>query len=98
MGCYKIGDHIPGRKDTTNILHPRFVGDGIPPVNTFHAAMHERTARWIPDGEVWCVKEAWFAHLKGRERSMLTLSLTHCMHHRPTDHMEYSCHDEVTMD
>ena len=35
MGCYKIGDHIPARKDTTNIFHPRFVGDGIPPANTF---------------------------------------------------------------
>ena len=29
MGCYKIGDHIPARNDTTNIFHPRFVGEGI---------------------------------------------------------------------
>ena len=26
MGCYSIGDHIPASKETTNILHPRFVG------------------------------------------------------------------------
>ena len=54
MGCYKIGDRIPVRKDTTNIPHPRFVGNGIPPANTFlfYAAMHERAAKWIPDGEV----------------------------------------------
>ena len=24
--------------------------------------MHERAAKWVPDGEVWCVEEAWFAH------------------------------------
>ena len=47
MGCYKIGDHIPARKDTTNIFHPRFVGEGIPSVNTFHAVMHERAAKWF---------------------------------------------------
>ena len=62
MGCYRIGDHIPARKDTTNIFHPRFAGEGIPPANTFHAVMHERAAKWIPDGEVWCIEEAWFAH------------------------------------
>ena len=62
MGCYKIGDHIPARKDATNILHPRFVGEGIPSANTFHAVMHERAAKWIPDDEVWCVEESWFAH------------------------------------
>ena len=61
MGSYKIGDHIPARKDTTNIFHPRFVGEGIPPANTFHAVMHERAAKWIPDGEAWCIEEAWFA-------------------------------------
>ena len=44
------------------MVHPRFVGEGIPSANTFHAVMHERAAKWVPGGEVWCVEEAWFAH------------------------------------
>ena len=54
--------HTPARTDTTNIFHPRFVGEGIPSANTFHAVIHDRTAKWIPDGQVWCVEETWFAH------------------------------------
>ena len=62
MGCYKIGEHIPARKDTENIFHPRFIGVGIPPPNTFHAVIHDRAAKWVSDVEEWCVEEAWFAH------------------------------------
>ena len=62
MGCYGIGDHIPGRDETSNIFHPRFAGEGIPPVNTFHAAIADRLAKCPPEGEVWCSEEAWFAH------------------------------------
>ena len=35
MGCYKIGDHIPGRDDRDDIFHPRFVGEGIPQPTPF---------------------------------------------------------------
>ena len=62
MGCYKIEGHIPVKDDMNNIFHPRFAGEGIPPANTFHAIVHDRAAKWIPDEEVWCTKEAWFAH------------------------------------
>ena len=44
MGCYKIGDLIPGRDDTDNIFHPRFVGEGIPAANTFHAVIYDKLA------------------------------------------------------
>ena len=62
MGCYKIGDHIAARNDTNNIYHPRFVGEGISPANTFHAIMHDRAAKKVPDGETWRIEETWFAH------------------------------------
>ena len=45
MGCYKIGEHIPGRDDTSNIFHPRFVGEGIPAANTFHSIIYQRLGR-----------------------------------------------------
>ena len=45
MSCNKIGDHIPGRHDTGDIFHPLFAGDGIPPVNTFRAVIHDRAAK-----------------------------------------------------
>ena len=62
MGCCKLGEHIPAMKDTDNIYHPRFIRDGIPPVNTFHAVVHGRASRWIQDAEEWCLEEAWFDH------------------------------------
>ena len=63
MGCYKIGERIPGRDDTSNIFHPRFVGKGIPAANTFHSIVYQRLGRETPNGdEVWCTEEAWFAH------------------------------------
>ena len=62
MGCYKIGEHIPGRDDTSNIFHPRFVDEGIPAANTFHSRNYQRLGRETPDDEVWCTEEAWFAH------------------------------------
>ena len=62
MGCYQIGEHIPGRNDTNNILHPRFIGNGIPPANTFHAVIYERAEKWVQDSEDWCQEEAWFTH------------------------------------
>ena len=62
MGCHRIGEHIPGRDETDNIFHPRFVGEGIPAANTFHSIVYERLAKGTPDGELWCLEEAWFAH------------------------------------
>ena len=62
MGCYKIGAHIPGRDDRTNIFHPRFVGEGIPPSNTFHSVIYERLRKDSSDGDLWCTEDAWFAH------------------------------------
>ena len=62
MGCYRIGDHIPGRDDTDNIFHPRFVGEGIPAANTFHAVIYDKLAKRTPNSEVWCTEDAWFAH------------------------------------
>ena len=62
VGCYKIGEHIPGRDDTSNIFHPRFVGEGIPAAITFHSIIYQRLGRETIDGEVWCPEEAWFAH------------------------------------
>ena len=59
MGCYKIGDHIPGKDDTDSIFHPRFVGEGIPPVNTFHAVIADRLSKWIAEREAWCIEEAF---------------------------------------
>ena len=111
MGCHQIGEHIPGRKDTDNIFHPRFIGNGIPRANTFHAVIYERAKKWVQNSEAWCQKEAWLhirqhsisvspvhpvifgdyqflfqrvrrsSSLKGQERSMWTLSPTHCMPH-----------------
>ena len=62
MGCYKLGEHVPERHDTDNIYHPRYIRDAIPPVNTFHAAVHGRAARWVQDADEWCLEEAWFDH------------------------------------
>ena len=44
---------------TTSItlVHQRF-----PPVNTFHAVVHDRASRWIQDADEWCLEEAWFDH------------------------------------
>ena len=42
MGCYEVGDHIPGVDNKTNIFHPRFVGDVIPGSNAFHSVIYER--------------------------------------------------------
>ena len=38
MGYYKIGDHIPVRDDASNIVHPLFVGEGIPPAEMLTSA------------------------------------------------------------
>ena len=62
MGCYQIEEHIPGRSDVSNIFHPRFTGNAIPPANTFHAVIYERTAKWDNNREGWCTEDAWFAH------------------------------------
>ena len=62
MGCYKLGEHIPMKNDTDNISHPRFISDAIPPVNTFHAVVHDRVSRWVQDTDEWCLEEAWFDH------------------------------------
>ena len=62
MGCYKIEEHIPARGDVDNILHPRFIGKGIPPVNAFHAVIYTRAAGWVTDVDEWCVEAAWFDH------------------------------------
>ena len=62
MGCYQIGEHIAGRNDTDNIFHPRFVGNGTPPTNTFHAVIYERAEKWVQNSEAWCQEEAWFTH------------------------------------
>ena len=50
------------KNDTDNIYHPRFIRDAIPPVNTFHAVVHDRASRWIQDADEWCLEEAWFDH------------------------------------
>ena len=62
MGSYRLGEHVPKRHDTDNIYHPRYIRQGIPPVNTFHAVVHGRAARWINDVDEWCLEEAWFQH------------------------------------
>ena len=66
MGSYRLGEHVPNRDDTDNILdnifHPRYIGRGIPPVNTFHAVVFDRAAKWVDDVDEWCVEEAWFQH------------------------------------
>ena len=62
MGCYKLGEHIPNKKDTDSIYHPRFIRDGIPPANTFHAVIHDRATRWVQDADEWCLEEAWLDH------------------------------------
>ena len=62
MGSYKLGEHVSMRHDTDNIFHPRNIRDGIPPVNTFHAIVHGRAARWVNDVDDWCLEEAWFQH------------------------------------
>ena len=54
MGCYKLREHIPTKNDTDNIYHPRFIRDAIPPVNTFHAVVHDRASRWVQDADEWC--------------------------------------------
>ena len=61
-GCYKLGEHVPERHDADNIYHPRHIRDAIPPVNTFHAVVHGRAARWVQDVDEWCLEEAWFEH------------------------------------
>ena len=62
MGSYKLGEHVPMRHDTGNIFHPRYIRNGIPPVNTFHAVVHGRAAKWVNDVDDWCLEEAWFQH------------------------------------
>ena len=42
MEHYEIREHMPGPDDKSNILHPRFEGDGIPRSDTFHSVIHER--------------------------------------------------------
>ena len=60
MGSYKLGEHVPERHDTDNIYHPRYIRNAIPPVNTFHAVVHDRAAKWVQDADEWCLEEAWF--------------------------------------
>ena len=62
MGHYKLGEHVPKRHDTDDIFHPRYTRNGIPPVNTFHAIVHCRAAKWVNDVDEWCLEEAWFQH------------------------------------
>ena len=62
MGCYQLEGHIPLKKDTANVFHPRFIGDGIPPSNAFHAVMHSKVAKWVHDVDEWCLADAWFDH------------------------------------
>ena len=62
MGSYKLGEHVPKRHDIDNIFHPRYIRDGIPPVNTFHAIVHGRAAKRVNDVDDWCLEEAWFQH------------------------------------
>ena len=52
MGCYHIGELIAKRWDTNNILHPRYIGAGIPPANTFHAALQDRVGNRVRNVEV----------------------------------------------
>ena len=47
MGCYKIGEHIPGRDDTTNIFHPRLVGGGIPAPNSTRQSIKDWERRHL---------------------------------------------------
>ena len=42
-----LGEHVLLRHDTDNIFHPRYIRDGILPVNTFHAIVHRREAKWV---------------------------------------------------
>ena len=67
MAGHRIGDHIPGREDADNIFHLRFVREGIPAANTFHAVIYDKLAKRTPDGEVRCAEEAWFAHSPQRD-------------------------------
>ena len=60
MGSYKLGEHVPKRHDVDNIFHPRYIGRGIPPANTLHAAIHDRAAKWVNHVDEWCLEEAWF--------------------------------------
>ena len=62
MGGYKLGEHVPERHETDNIYHPRYIRNAIPPVNTFHAVVHDRAAKWVQDADEWCLEEAWFDH------------------------------------
>ena len=62
MGSYRLGEHVPKRNDYDNIYHPRYIGQGIPPVNTFHAAVYERADKGVGDIDEWCTEEAWFHH------------------------------------
>ena len=62
MGSYKLGEHVPERHDTDNIHHPRYIRNAIPPVNTFHAVVHGRAAKWVQDADEWCLEEARFNH------------------------------------
>ena len=62
MESYKLAEHVPKRHDIDNIYHPRYIRQGIPPVNTFHAVVHGRAAKWVNDVDEWCIEEAWFQH------------------------------------
>ena len=62
MGDFKLGEHVPERHDTYNIYHPRYIRNGIPPVNTFHAVVHGRAAKWVNNVGDWCLEEARFNH------------------------------------
>ena len=42
MGHYHIEELISRKEDKNNILHPRHVRSGIPPVNSFHSVLQNR--------------------------------------------------------
>ena len=50
------------KDDTDNIYHPRYIRNAIPPVNTFHAVVYGRAAKWVQDADEWCLEEALFDH------------------------------------
>ena len=49
---YYVKGGLPTKNDTDNIYHPRFIRDAIPPVNTFHAVVHDRASRWVQDADM----------------------------------------------
>ena len=59
MGEYQLEELILKKDDKDNILHPRYIHSGIPPVGTFHSVVQDRVGSHSDTIQQWCSVNAW---------------------------------------